>query len=109
MVGKLSGVIVSFAALVRGAGCGGFSQSQRADQHQAGFVKLFDGKDFTGWEKRGDAVWVVEDGLLIGMQGSNNVSGGLIVIPKGIPGGNHSAGESRAVFRHAVPFGESIA
>jgi len=43
----------------------------------AGTVKLFNGKDLTGWETSGNATWVVEDGLLIGTQGANNAPGDL--------------------------------
>jgi len=44
---------------------------------EAGFVKIFNGKDLTGWEATGGAKWVVEDGLLIGTQGENNAPGDL--------------------------------
>ena len=44
---------------------------------EAGFTKLFNGKDLTGWEATGGAKWVVEDGLLIGTQGENNAPGDL--------------------------------
>jgi len=40
-------------------------------------VKLFNGKDLTGWETSGDAKWVVENGMLIGTQGENNSPGDL--------------------------------
>ena len=43
----------------------------------AGSIKLFNGKDLTGWETSGQAKWVVEDGLLIGTQGANNAPGDL--------------------------------
>jgi len=43
----------------------------------AGSIKLFNGKDLTGWETSGQARWVVEDGLLIGAQGANNAPGDL--------------------------------
>jgi len=48
-----------------------------AKEREAGFVKLFNGKDLTGWEASGDAKWVVEKGLLIGTQGPNNAPGDL--------------------------------
>jgi hypothetical protein len=42
-----------------------------------GFIKLFNGKDLTGWETSGDARWVVENGLLVGSQGPNHAPGDL--------------------------------
>ncbi len=44
---------------------------------EAGTLKLFNGKDLSGWETSGQARWVVEDGLLIGTQGDNNAPGDL--------------------------------
>jgi len=44
---------------------------------EAGFVKIFNSKDLTGWEATGEAKWVVQDGLLIGTQGENNAPGDL--------------------------------
>ncbi len=39
--------------------------SGMADDKEAGFVRLFNGKDLTGWE--GDkSLWKVEDGMLVG-------------------------------------------
>ena len=43
----------------------------------AGSIELFNGKDLTGWETSGEARWVVEDGLLIGTQGTDNAPGDL--------------------------------
>jgi hypothetical protein len=43
----------------------------------AGYTKLFNGKDRTGWEATGNARWVVENGLLVGTQGANNAPGDL--------------------------------
>lgn len=40
-------------------------------------VKLFNGKDLTGWETSGNARWVVENGMLVGTQGENNSPGDL--------------------------------
>jgi hypothetical protein len=50
--------------------------SRRTDASDAS-VKLFNGKDLSGWEAEGGAKWVVEDGLLIGTQGQNNAPGDL--------------------------------
>jgi hypothetical protein len=47
------------------------------DEVPAGFTKLFNGKDLTGWETSGEATWTVEDGQLIGTQGPNNAPGDL--------------------------------
>ncbi len=44
---------------------------------RAGFVKLFNGKDLSGWETSGNARWFVEDGNLVGTQGANNAPGDL--------------------------------
>jgi hypothetical protein len=44
---------------------------------QKGFIKLFNGKDLTGWEATGNARWVVQDGLLVGTQGEKNAPGDL--------------------------------
>ena len=44
---------------------------------QKDIVKLFNGKDLTGWETSGDAKWVVQDGMLVGTQGENNAPGDL--------------------------------
>ena len=38
-------------------------------------VKLFNGRDLSGWEAEGGAKWVVQDGLLIGSHGDVVVSG----------------------------------
>jgi len=47
------------------------------DKTPAGFTKLFNGKDLTGWETTGGAAWSVEDGQLVGTQGPNNAPGDL--------------------------------
>jgi len=47
------------------------------DEVPAGFTKLFNGKDLTGWETSGEARWTVEDGMLVGTQGENNAPGDL--------------------------------
>ncbi len=48
-----------------------------SDKDLVGAVKLFNGRDLTGWETSGGARWIVEDGLLIGTQGENNAPGDL--------------------------------
>ena len=69
--------IVCIAVSVWFAGCGETCMSPGAGKDQADFVKLFNGKDLTGWEASGDAKWAVRDGLLIGTQGQNNAPGDL--------------------------------
>ena len=58
-------------------GCGEILTCPGAGKSQAGSIRLFNGKDLTGWETSGDAKWVVENGLLIGTQGPNNAPGDL--------------------------------
>jgi hypothetical protein len=48
-----------------------------AEQSRADFVKLFNGRDLSGWETSGDARWFVENGNLVGTQGANNAPGDL--------------------------------
>jgi len=71
-------VFACFVVSVWTVGCEGPSQTQLTDQRKAGFVRLFNGEDLTGWEKHGDAAWVVEDGLLVGTQGNSNAGGDLL-------------------------------
>jgi type 1 glutamine amidotransferase len=49
----------------------------RAADPEAPVLKLFNGKDLTGWKAEGQAVWEVKDGLLIGRQGAGNTPGDL--------------------------------
>ncbi len=48
-----------------------------AGKEGQGPVALFNGRDLTGWERRGGAVWTVEDGVLVGKQGPGNSPGDL--------------------------------
>jgi len=78
MLNKICAIAFVSAVMVL-AGC---QQSQEkaastAAVTETGFVKLFNGKDLTGWETGGDARWVVENGLLVGSQGPNNAPGDL--------------------------------
>lgn len=43
----------------------------------AAATPLFNGKDLAGWQAEGDAVWEVENGVLIGRQGPGNAPGDL--------------------------------
>ncbi len=69
--------IVCIGVLIWLAGCREDSVGPGADQTEAGFVKLFNGKDLSGWETSGNARWFVEDGNLEGTQGANNAPGDL--------------------------------
>ena len=62
-------------ALLAFVGCKSIPWSK--DKVPAGFSRLFNGKDLTGWEATGDAKWTVEDGMLVGTQGENNAPGDL--------------------------------
>ncbi len=46
-------------------------------QAKAGFVRIFNGKDLTGWEPSGGARWVIENGAIVGTQGDNYAPGDL--------------------------------
>lgn len=41
------------------------------------WTPLFNGKDLTGWKPEGKAVWTVENGCLVGVQGPNAAPGDL--------------------------------
>ena len=68
-------VIVCIGVLMWLTGCGELGPG--AEESRAGFVKLFNGKDLSGWETSGNARWFVEDGMLVGTQGENNAPGDL--------------------------------
>ncbi len=57
------------------AGCHASAEKEAAAPEE--YTKLFNGKDLTGWETSGEALWGVEDGLLVGTQGRNNAPGDL--------------------------------
>jgi hypothetical protein len=71
-------IVFASAALVL-CGCqkSAKNDTQRAAATKAGFTKLFNGKDLTGWQTEGNARWAVENGLLVGAQGANNAPGDL--------------------------------
>lgn len=57
----------------------GVSHSQCAAADEAnGTSSLFNGRDLTGWQAEGHAVWEVKDGLLIGKQDEQNRPGDLL-------------------------------
>ena len=68
--------IVCIGVLMWLVGCGELGPG--AEQMEAGFVKLFNGKDLDGWETSGNARWLVENGMLVGTQGENNAPGDLL-------------------------------
>lgn len=68
--------IVCIGVLMWLTGCGKVEPG--AEQSRAGFVKLFNGRDLSGWETSGNATWFVENGNLVGTQGANNAPGDLL-------------------------------
>ena len=72
--GLALGCIVALVGLM---GCNQCCKGPAIDKDFTGAVKLFNGKDLTGWETSGNAKWVVENGMLIGTQGENNAPGDL--------------------------------
>lgn len=48
-----------------------------ADEKQNGWAPLFNGKDLTGWKPEGKAVWTVENGCIVGVQGPGEAPGDL--------------------------------
>jgi hypothetical protein len=70
-------VLVCIGMLMWLVGCGRDFVWPGAGGSPAGFVKLFNGRNLSGWETSGGARWFVEDGLLVGTQGENNAPGDL--------------------------------
>jgi hypothetical protein len=66
--------------LVLSSGCEKATENDKAvvDQTKAGFVRIFNGKDLTGWKATGGAKWTIKDGTIIGTQGDNNAHGDLL-------------------------------
>ncbi len=69
--------VVCVVAVAWAAGCCESCKKAGSDKEMAGAIKVFNGKDLTGWEATGGAKWVVEDGMLIGTQGEKNAPGDL--------------------------------
>ena len=69
--------VVCIAVLALTAGCCESCKKAGSDKEMAGAIKVFNGKDLTGWEATGGAKWAVEDGMLVGTQGENNTPGDL--------------------------------
>jgi hypothetical protein len=57
------------------AGCRKVAQEDKLAKE--GFIRIFNGKDLTGWETSGGAKWVVENGAIVGTQGENFAHGDL--------------------------------
>lgn len=67
-----------FAGWLSSFGCSQSSTAERTcDTAGVEPIRLFNGKDLTGWKAEGGASWEVKDGLLIGRQGPNNAAGDL--------------------------------
>jgi eukaryotic-like serine/threonine-protein kinase len=60
---------------------GGTAQSDLIAPKISGFVPLFNGKDLTGWETKGNAnaEWKVRDGVLLGSWRDSDVSMGSVI------------------------------
>jgi len=78
MFSKRCVIVLALVALVL-AGCHKPAENAApsAAVTKTGSMKLFNGKDLTGWQAEGNARWVVENGLLVGTQGANNAPGDL--------------------------------
>ncbi len=80
MSGKSIAAWMSVFALWLASGCAemngkvGGGQQALSAMH---WTSLFNGKDLTGWEPVGGAVWKVEEGNLVGTQGANYAPGDL--------------------------------
>ncbi|HOW63978.1 MAG TPA: DUF1080 domain-containing protein [Candidatus Paceibacterota bacterium] len=44
----------------------------RADENLK-WISLFNGKDLSGWTVRGEAIWSVQDGILVGLGGMEHI------------------------------------
>jgi len=74
MCKQLTAMVVAMMVLT--AVCGGSFAADSAE----GWTPLFNGKDLTGWQPEGKAVWKVEDGCLVGVQGPNAAPGDLFTV-----------------------------
>lgn len=68
--------VMVVGVMVLAAVCGGSFAADDAE----GWTPLFNGKDLTGWQPEGKAVWKVEDGCLVGVQGPNAAPGDLFTV-----------------------------
>jgi len=80
MLSKRCAIVLALAGLTL-VGCKSPGEktvsSAEAAVVESDTVRLFNGKDLTGWQTEGNARWAVENGLLIGTQGANNAPGDL--------------------------------
>lgn len=72
----LGSAIAAVAGLAGAKAFAADAPAAAADE-KAGWTPLFNGKDLTGWEAEGKAVWTVEDGNLVGAQGPGAAPGDL--------------------------------
>ena len=72
-------LVVSSFVMLSSLGCRSACEScpRAKDTVPAGYTRVFNKADLTGWEATGEASWTVEDGLLIGTQGADNAPGDL--------------------------------
>ncbi len=67
--------IVCLIMLILQFGCERVATDEKLAK--SGFIRIFNGKDLTGWEPSGGAKWVVENGAIVGTQGDNFAHGDL--------------------------------
>jgi hypothetical protein len=76
--------VAGVAAGLVAAGSVGAQETKKEEKKEAWkkakeekWTPLFNGKDLTGWKPEGKAVWTVEDGVLVGVQGPGAAPGDL--------------------------------
>jgi len=59
--------IACMVIFILSSGCKKAAENDKAavDQNKAGLVRIFNGKDLTGWKATGGAKWTVEDGIIV--------------------------------------------
>ncbi|MBI3282251.1 MAG: DUF1080 domain-containing protein [Acidobacteria bacterium] len=63
------------------AACAGLAVPQAPAETSAGkWIPIFDGKTLNGWTPHGRASWSVEDGAIVGRQGSGGAAGDLFTV-----------------------------
>jgi hypothetical protein len=70
--------LFSVAALLAIASVAAAVEAETAPKGEEGWVSLFNGKNLDGWKQVGDAVWKVEDGMIVGRQGPDAKGGDLL-------------------------------
>jgi hypothetical protein len=73
-------IIAYTVVFMLSSGCKKAVENDKAatDQTKAGFVRIFNGKDLTGWKAIGGAKWIIEDGMIVGTQGQDGAAGDLL-------------------------------